>query len=125
MNITLQGELIKNNQESHMALSSISNTTATANQANLQKSGTTSEQSENGRTGHQSDNDVTGNKFNDNVTLNEPIVTPNSEESNVLDTTSAGNLLKNLMPTIMSNSDTAISAQANLSPQVAQALLAD
>ena len=112
-----------------MVLSSISNTTLTANQANYQKSGTATEQSEKRRAGISSDDDIAGNKFNDNVTLNQSVYIPNSEEivapANALDTTSAGNLLKHVMKTIMTNSEAAVSAQANLPPQVAQTLLAD
>ena len=129
MNIILQGELIKNYQESNMALSSISNTTLTANQTNSQKSGTATEQSEKRRAGISSDNDIAGNKFNDNVTLNQSFGIINSEEivapANALDTTSAGNLLKHVRKTIMTNSEAAVSAQANLPPRVAQTLLAD
>ncbi|MFT5698540.1 MAG: hypothetical protein ACI8ZB_001395 [Desulforhopalus sp.] len=112
-----------------MAVSSISNTNVTANQANYQKTATSTEQSEKRQAGHSSDNGTAGNKSSDNVTLNQSVVISKSEEIatsvNALDKTSAENLLKQIMSTIATEGQTAISTQANLSPQVAQTLLAD
>ncbi len=112
-----------------MALSSISNTTLPANQANYQKSETATEQSEKRRAGLSSDNDTAGNKFNDKVTLSQSVGILNLEKTagpdNALDTTSAGNLLKQITKAIMTDSKAAVSAQANLNPQAAQTLLTD
>ena len=109
-----------------MSLSSISNTTLSANQANHQKSETTVEQSDKRRVDLSSDNEIAN--ISDNVTLSESVSIPNSEKTvapKTLDTSSADNLLKHIMKAIMTHSKAAVSAQANLTPQVAQTLLAD
>jgi hypothetical protein len=108
-----------------MSLSSISNTTLSANQANHQKSETTVEQPEKRRVGLSSDNDIP--KVSDNLTLSESVSIPNSEKTagpKTLNTSSADNLLKQIMKAIMTQSKAAVSAQANLTPQVAATLLA-
>ena len=109
-----------------MSLSSISNTPLSANHANHQKSETTTEQSEKRRAGLSSNNDIA--KVSDNVLLSESVSIPNSEKTagtKALDTSSAKNLVKQIMKAIMTQSKTAVSAQANLTPQIAQTLLAD
>ena len=109
-----------------MSLSSISNTALAANKANNQNSGTTAEQSEKRRIGPFSDGEITA--FSDNVTLTEAVNTANSEKItglDTLDTNSAGKLLKQIMKTIMTNSKTAVSAQANVAPKAAQTLLSE
>ncbi len=109
-----------------MSLSSISNTTLAANQAKKGNSETTLEQSGKRKVDHFSDKEVA--KFSDNVTLTEAGSILNSEKTagpDSLDTNSADNLLKDVMKTIMTNSKTAVSAQANMTSQTAQSLLAD
>lgn len=112
--------------EVNMSLSSISNPALPANIANKQNSGTTVEQSVKRRVGPFSESEIAA--FSDNVTLTESGNSPNSEKIAgfaTLDTNSAGKVLKQIMKTIMTNSKTAVSAQANVAPTAAQTLLAD
>ena len=109
-----------------MSLSSISNTALAANKANNQNSGNPVEPSEKKRVSHFSDGEIAA--FSDNVTLTESVNNSNSEKItslDTLDTNSAGKLLKQIMKTIMTNSKTAVSAQANVTPKAAQTLLSE
>lgn len=109
-----------------MPLSSISNGNFAANSSNKPKSEIATEQLAKRSAGPFSDNEMA--QLNDNVTLTESVSIANSRKNAgpyQLDSGSAGNLLQQIMRTIMTNSQAAVSAQANLTPQAAQTLLAD
>lgn len=110
-----------------MPLSSIANIHLAANQANKQHSDpAAAEHSEKGRGVLFSAPQVHG--FSDNVTLTEIVGGPASQKtagSDTLDPHAAGTLLKQITQAVIKDSNTALSAQANMTPDHAQILLAD
>ncbi len=107
-----------------MSLSSISNSTLTANQAKHQKAETAVEQSTKRTAGLTSDTDSA--KFNDNITLTESVTTSGPGKTAGLSTLEPGSeekSIKQIMQSIVKNSKSALAAQANIAPQTAQTLL--
>lgn len=109
-----------------MPLSSITNSNVAANQANKKNSAALGEQSE--KTQAALISDTKSNKFSDNVTLTESGSTAHAEKTagqDTLEPHAADGLLKQIMKAIITESKTAVAAQANLTPKLAQTLLAD
>ncbi len=112
-----------------MTISSLSNSTLVANQATYQQPGNINEQMEKRRAGLSSENNSAGNTFSDSVNIRESVGALSSEKTAApgaeLDSSSAGNLLQQVMKAIKADSKAAVSAQANQRPQAAQTLLTD
>lgn len=106
-----------------MTLSSVSNAALTQSHIAHQKTGTDTEQTQKNSSNSSSEKNLSGNSFEDNVTLSQPEKT--NDSSKVIDEKAAEKLLPQTMKSILSNSKTAISAQANTIPPAAQELLAE
>ncbi len=106
-----------------MALSAVSNTVLTKSHTPQQKTGTVTKQIEKSSPNPSSENNLLGNKFNDNVTLGQSKKT--NASSKVIDEKAAKELLPQVMKSILANSKTAISAQANIKTQAVPGLLTD
>jgi hypothetical protein len=101
-----------------MTLSAVSNNVLATSHVSRQKTGTDSKQTENGRS-----NSSSGNKFEDNVTLGQS--QKMAASSQVIDAKTAETLLNQTLGSILGHSKTAVSAQANTTPQVAQEILTE
>lgn len=106
-----------------MTLSAVTNAALAKNHTSLQNTGTDTAQTEKNRSNPSSEKNLSGNKFDDNVTLSQ------SEKTNVslkVSGEKAGEkLLPQIMKSIITHSKTAISTQANITPQAARELLAE
>lgn len=106
-----------------MTLSAASNTVFAKSHISPQKTETDTRQTEKGRPNLSSENNSSGNKFDDNVTLSQ------SEKANatskVIDEKAVEKLLPQTMKSILDHSKTAVSAQANTIPEIAQEFLAE
>lgn len=111
-----------------MTLSSISQSSLATNQANQQKSETAAKQSEKKMANQSSEKTAAENKFDDNVTLSQSTAPQSSAKvettTNLLDATSVEKLQQKVSQAILTDSKTAISAQAITNPQLMQSLLA-
>ncbi|MCP4339330.1 MAG: hypothetical protein GY799_10690 [Desulfobulbaceae bacterium] len=106
-----------------MTLSVVSNAALTNSHLSHQKTGTDTEQTEKSRSNLSPEKNLSGNKFDDNITLSQSEKT--NDSSKVIDEKAAENLLSQTMKSILSHSKTAMSAQANTTPQAAQELLTE
>jgi hypothetical protein len=104
-----------------MTLSAISNAGLAKSQISHQKTETDTKQTEKSRSNPSSENNLSGNKFDDNVTLGQSEKT--NASSQVIDQKAADKILFQTMKSILTQSKTAISAQANTTPQAAQEIL--
>ena len=106
-----------------MTLPAVSNAVLTKTHISHQKTETDTKQTEKGTSKPSQENNLSGNKFDDNVTLSQPGKT--NASSRVIDEKAAEKLLHQTMKSILGHSKTAVSAQANTIPQVAQEFLAE
>ena len=106
-----------------MTLSVASNATLVQNHVLQQKTGIDTEQTEKNRSNPSSDKNISEHKFDDNVTLSQSEKTNGPSE--VIDKEAAEKLLPQTMKSILAHSKTALSAQANTTPQAAQEFLAE
>lgn len=104
-----------------MTLSSVSNTALSQGHISHQKTGADTKQTETNRPNPSSEKSLSGNSVDDNVTLSKS--EKNNDSSKVIDKKAAEKLLPQTMKSILAHSSTAISAQANTSPQAAQEFL--
>jgi hypothetical protein len=104
-----------------MTLSSVSNATTTKGHISHQNTGTDIKQTETSRPNPSLDKGLSGNNFDDNVTLSKS--ESNNDSLVVIDKKAAERLLPQTVKSILEHSKTAISAQANTSPQAAQKFL--
>ena len=106
-----------------MTLSVASNATLAQNHVSQQKTGIDKEQTEKSRSNPSSDKNISEHKFDDNVTLSqsEKINGP----SEIIEREAAEKLLPQTMKSILANSKTAVSAQANTTPQAAREFLTE
>lgn len=105
-----------------MTLSPLTNAPLNQNHTSQQKSGIETDRTEKSGSKNSTEQTTSENKFDDNVTLSQT-EQPNAS-AKVLDKNSADTLLPQTMKSILANTDTAISAQANTSPQAARDYLA-
>lgn len=106
-----------------MTLSVASNATLAQNHVSHQKTGINTEQTEKNRSNPSSDKNISEQKFNDNVTLSQLEKTTGSPE--LIDKEAMEKFLPQTMKSILAHSKTAVSAQANTTPQAARELLAE
>ncbi len=106
-----------------MTLSVASNATLAQNHVSQQKTGIDTEQTEKNRSNSSSDKNISEHKFGDNVTLSQSEKTYGPSE--VIDKEAAEKLLPQTMKSILAHSKTAVSAQANTTPQAAREFLAE
>ena len=99
-----------------MALSAVSNGV-------LAQSNISHQKTEKDRSNTSSESNLSGNKFDDNVTLGQSKKTNASPK--VIDEKTAEKLLSQTMKSILANSKTAISAQANTVPHASQEILTE
>ena len=104
-----------------MTLSSISNAGLAKSHISHQKTETDTKITGKSKSSPTSENNLSGNKFDDNVTLGQSEKT--SASSKVIDQKAADTILSQTMKSILNQSKTAISAQANTTPQAAQEIL--
>lgn len=104
-----------------MTLPAVSNAVLTKTHISHQKTETDSKQTEKGRSNPSQENNFSGNKFGDNVTLSQSGKT--NATSKVIDEKATEKLLHQTMKSILAHSKTAVSAQANTIPQIAQEFL--
>ena len=104
-----------------MTFTATSNAALTQNHISQQKTETDTKQTQNNKPNSTSENDLSGKKFQDNVALSQ------SEKSNhsskVIDKKSVETLLPQTLKSILTHSKTALSAQANITPQAAREFL--
>lgn len=100
-----------------MTLSSVSNASLAKSHLSNQKTETETSQNDKGRSNLSSENGAAGKKIDDNVTLSQSEKT--NKVSEVIDKKGAEELLPKTMKTILTNSNTALSAQANIKPEAA------
>ncbi|BHH84561.1 hypothetical protein [Desulforhopalus sp. 52FAK] len=100
-----------------MTLSSVSNVSLAKSHLSNQKTETETSQSKKGRSNISSENGAAGKNIGDNVMLSQS--EKMSEVSEVIDLKAAEELLPKTMKAILTNSNTALSAQANIKPEAA------
>jgi len=106
-----------------MTLSVASNATLAQNHVSQQKTGIDKEQTEKSRSNPSSDKNISEHKFDDNVTLSQSEKTNGPSE--IIEREAAEKLLPQTMKSILANSKTAVSAQANTTPQAAREFLTE
>lgn len=105
-----------------MTLSAVSNATLAKNTATHQASGAATEQAESRKSRLSSENSGSEQKFDDNVTLSQSEKT--AAPGKVIDAAGVEKILPRTMKAILADSRTALTAQANTSPEKAQEFLA-
>jgi hypothetical protein len=106
-----------------MTLSAVSNPALAKSHFSHQKTGADTEQTEKSRSNPSSDKNISEHKFDDNVTLSQSEKTNGPSE--IIEREAAEKLLPQTMKSILANSKTAVSAQANTTPQAARELLTE
>ncbi len=106
-----------------MTLSVASNTIFNQNHISRQKAEADPKQTEKSGANPTSESTLSGSKFDDNVTLTQSEKT--NAPSMVIDEKTAEKLMAQTMKSILTHGKTAISAQANTIPEIAQEILAE